>query len=42
MTSFTRYRESHRDQQDHIERHVWGEQKYVSKAGSIIKVRATD
>ena len=42
MTSFTRYRESHRDQQDHIERHVWGEQKYVSKAGSIIKVRGTD
>ena len=42
MTSFTYYRESHRDQQDHIERHVWSEQKYVSKAGSIIKVRGTD
>jgi len=42
MTSFTNYRESHRDQQDHIERHVWSEQKYVKGAGSIIKVRGTD
>jgi hypothetical protein len=42
MTSYTHYRESKRDQQDHIERHVWGEQKYVKGAGSIIKVRGTD
>ena len=42
MTSYTHYRESKRDQQDHIERHVWGEQKYIKGAGSIIKVRGTD
>jgi hypothetical protein len=42
MTTYTHYRESKRDQQDHIERHVWGEQKYVKGAGSIIKVRGTD
>jgi hypothetical protein len=42
MTSFTRFRERSRDVQDHIERHVWGEQKYISKSGSIIKVRGTD
>jgi hypothetical protein len=42
MTAYTQYRESHRDQQDHIERHVWSEQKYVKGAGSIIKVRGTD
>jgi hypothetical protein len=42
MTSYTHPRESKRDQQDHIERHVWGEQKYIKGAGSIIKVRGTD
>jgi hypothetical protein len=42
MTTYQQPRESKRDQQDHIERHVWGEQKYVKGAGSIIKVRGTD
>src|SRR5215510_9372306 len=41
MTRFQRYRERTRDIQDHLERHVWGEQKYTGK-GSIIKVRGTD
>jgi hypothetical protein len=42
MSSYTRYRERNRDIQDGIERHVWGQQEYLDKAGSIIKVRGTD
>jgi hypothetical protein len=42
MSSYTRYRERNRDIQDGVERHVWGKQEYVDKAGSIIKVRGTD
>jgi hypothetical protein len=30
------------DQQDGIERHVWGQQTYQEKGGAIIKVRGTD
>lgn len=39
--SFQRTRERSRDLQDEVERHVWGEQKYIS-VGSIIRVRGTD
>lgn len=42
MTSFTRFRERSRDMNDGTERHVWGKQEYIEKAGSIIKVRGTD
>lgn len=42
MTSFTRFRERSRDVNDGTERHVWGKQKYIKNAGSIIKVRGTD
>jgi hypothetical protein len=42
MTSFTRFRERSRDINDGTERHVWGKQKYIKNAGSIIKVRGTD
>jgi hypothetical protein len=42
MSDFTRYRERSGDVQDGTERHVWGEQEYISGAGSIIKVRGTD
>lgn len=42
MTSFTRFRESRRDMNDGLERHVWGKQDYWKGAGSTIKVRGTD
>jgi hypothetical protein len=42
MSDFTRYRERSGDIQDGTERHVWGQQEYISGAGSIIKVRGTD
>lgn len=42
MSSFTSFRERSRDQQDGIERHVWGEQEFIKNAGSIIRVRGTD
>lgn len=42
MTSLNRFGDRNRDMQDGIERHIWGEQEFVDKAGSIIKVRGTD
>jgi hypothetical protein len=33
--------ERERDQQDHIERHIFGEQEYVEGAGSVVRVRGT-
>ena len=41
MTSMNRYAGRNRDQQDHIERHVWGEIEYVDEAGAVIRVKGT-
>jgi hypothetical protein len=41
MTTETDYAATKRDNQDGIERHVWGELEH-RKAGAIIKVRGTD
>lgn len=40
--SFERFPTRSKDMQDGIERHVWGEQEFVDKAGSVIRVRGTD
>lgn len=40
MTTLQHFSDRNRDQQDGIERHVWGEQEFT-KAGSIIRVRGT-
>src|SRR6478735_3431010 len=42
MTSYTQYRESRRDMNDGVERHVFNKQKYIKNAGSIVKVDGTD
>lgn len=42
MTSFRRNRETVRDDQDRIERGVWGSVEDVDGGGRIIKVRGTD
>lgn len=41
MTSFNRFGDRNRDQQDGIERHVYGEQEYVDGAGAVIRVEGT-
>lgn len=35
-------RERQRDQQDHVERHVWGDQTFENGAGSYMRLRGTD
>lgn len=42
MTDFLRYQERNRDIQDGFERHVFSEQTYIDKAGSVVKVNGTD
>jgi hypothetical protein len=41
MTDFTRYQSSRRDQQDHVERGVWGGAEDVPGAGQMMRVRGT-
>lgn len=41
MTSFNRFQDRNRDQQDGYERGVWGSLEYVDGAGAILKVRGT-
>lgn len=41
MTSFNRFVDRNRDQQDGYERGLWGELEYVDKAGAVLKVRGT-
>lgn len=41
MTTFNRFGDRNRDQQDGIERHIWSEQTFTN-AGSIIHVKGTD
>lgn len=41
-TEYMTFRSRSRDQQDGVERHVWGEQTFVNGAGSVINVRGTD
>lgn len=41
MTTRHQFVDRDRDQQDGIERHVWGEQTWIDKAGSVIRVRGT-
>lgn len=41
MTTHNRFPDRNRDQQDGIERHVYGELTYTSAAGAIIKVHGT-
>lgn len=40
MTTLQHFSDRNRDQQDGVERHVWGEQEFTD-AGSIIRVRGT-
>lgn len=41
MTTYNTFSERNRDNQDGIERHVWGKKEYVKGAGSILKVKGT-
>lgn len=41
MTSFNRFTDRNRDQQDGFERGVWGSQEYVDGAGSVMRIRGT-
>lgn len=41
MTSFNRFTDRNRDQQDGYERGLWGEIEYVDGAGAVMKVRGT-
>lgn len=41
MTSFNRFTDRNRDQQDGYERGLWGELEYVQGAGAIMKIRGT-
>lgn len=42
MTSFQGFPIRNRDQQDFVERHVYGKIQYIDNAGAVIKVRGTD
>ena len=41
MTSFNRFTDRNRDQQDGYERGLWGSLEYVDGAGAVLKVRGT-
>lgn len=41
MTSFNRFTDRNRDQQDGYERGLWGKLEYVDGAGSVMSVRGT-